>query len=279
MQRKKTIIYHNTKFNQHIADLELTWSLNMELLISFLKPLVPHITDEELMNKSYSEESNRSLFCKSSPERILQLLLKIKLLFTQNLALRKQKQELRAMVLMDTQIMTENKRRIAQNNSYFNQIIDEISDIKENKDALIRHFDRKFIEVEVFARRTCKNLKREHPYSKYINFDVYQFLIKNSNLKKQKEKLILELQNLKRDFKIVKEENNVLHYKNNHNNYFNVEVKQCEKKILRKEDFNFENDLINDFIVNKGEIDCSDVISETNCSQINSQNEWEVSCI
>ena len=118
-------------------------------------------------------------------------------------------------ILIENQITQELKRKIEENNDYYQEKIIEFETNSTNKDEYLKSFKKKLFEVEIYIQKHTKNLKNSK-YEKYKFWklhsflDIYNSLIKKKNLlqkdlitigqtinelKKENEKIIIENKN------------------------------------------------------------------------------------
>jgi len=174
-----------TKFEEYIYDLENTWSINTEILITILKE-----------NNNYTKE-NKSQLCA--------IIDKIQDLVEKKKSLRENKMKMRGKLLMDKQIMEEYKRRYEENNVYYSEQIDEFKENLDKKESFIKQFFKKFKEVEIFVQRESKN--RKHKWENLENFEIIPFINQNEELHKKKLEIIDEMNSVRYDMNEILREN------------------------------------------------------------------------
>ena len=82
---------------------------------------------------------------------------KIEELFNLKKQLRKYQSEINGKILINKQIIEQSKLRNDENNLYYKDRISELQDNVNKKVSLVKQFQKKFSEVEIFVQRECKN--------------------------------------------------------------------------------------------------------------------------
>jgi hypothetical protein len=170
--------YNNTK--DYIYDLNETLVLNLELLGKTIKSK----NDQEL-NKLYE----------SMTKKINDIKKKNKAIF-----------DLNSKILIDKQINEEKKRKIEENNDYYDEKISESENNCFNKSEYIKVVEKKLFEVEIYVQKNTRNLFNSR-YDKYKNWKLKKFLDDNLSLIQKKNLLINDKNKLNQMIKEEKEDN------------------------------------------------------------------------
>jgi len=91
-------------------------------------------------------------------------------------------------LLIEMQIIEENKRKIEENYEIFKDQIREMEENVDNKEEYIKMFEKKLREVEIYVQKNTKNLFGTK-YDIYKNFIMNDFINENTDLLKKKETL------------------------------------------------------------------------------------------
>ncbi len=194
--------YNNTK--DYIYDLNETLVLNLELLGKTIKSK----NDQEL-NKLYE----------SMTKKINDIKKKNKAIF-----------DLNSKILIDKQINEEKKRKIEENNDYYDEKISESENNCFNKSEYIKVVEKKLFEVEIYVQKNTRNLFNSR-YDKYKNWKLKKFLDDNLSLIQKKNLLINDKNKLNQMIKEEKEDNKriIIDKKKN-----NEEIKKLKNKNEKK---------------------------------------------
>jgi hypothetical protein len=138
--------------------------------------------------------------------KISGLIEKMKVLFHKKKALREEKYKLRGKLLMDKQILEEQKRRHEENNAYYTEQIDEIKEQADKKDSFIKQFEKKFNEVEIYVQREAKN-NSNNKWDQFLDFEIIKFIEENENMQRKKSKTGEEIITIEEDIKEILREN------------------------------------------------------------------------
>jgi len=220
----------NDKLNigskDYIFDLTNTWELNIELINKLIKTY-------QLKNPNFSEISQqiknlKNLFDKKDEKRI-------------NLA------KSRGKILIEKQIIEENRRKIEENNDLYQEQLKETQENVDNKEEYIKIFEKKLKEVEIYVQKHTKNLSNTK-YDIYKTFKMNDFIYENTDLLTKKEEFEKENKDILDQIeKIINENKKLNHtqsvnYTKNFNNH-ELSFKNCNDLI--DDDIN-KNDLIID---------------------------------
>ena len=170
--------YNNTK--DYIYDLNETLVLNLELLGKTIKSK----NDQEL-NKLYE----------SMTKKINDIKKKNKAIF-----------DLNSKILIDKQINEEKKRKIEENNEYYEEKISESETNSFNKNEYIKGIEKKLFEVEIYVQKNTRNYFNSK-YDKYKNWKLKNFLNENLTLIQKRNYLIKDNVKLHQMINNEKEEN------------------------------------------------------------------------
>ena len=170
--------FNNTK--DYIYDLNETLVLNLELLGKTIKSK----NDQEL-NKLYE----------SMTKKINDIKKKNKIIF-----------DLNSKILIDKQINEEKKRKIEENNDYYDEKISESETNSFNKNEYIKGIEKKLFEVEIYVQKNTRNYFNSK-YDKYKNWKLKNFLNENLTLIQKRNYLIKDNVKLHQMINNEKEEN------------------------------------------------------------------------
>ena len=170
--------FNNTK--DYIYDLNETLILNLELLGKTIK------------NKN-NKELNK--FFESITKKINDIKKKNKIIF-----------DLNSKLLIDKQINEEKKRKIEENNEYYEEKISESETNSFNKNEYIKGIEKKLFEVEIYVQKNTRNYFNSK-YDKYKNWKLKNFLNENLTLIQKRNYLIKDNVKLHKMINNEKEEN------------------------------------------------------------------------
>ena len=161
--------------------------------------------------------------------------------FKKKMNIKKEINKINSKILINKQIIEENKKNINENYIYFEDQMNEINQNINKKSSLIKTFKKKFIEVEIYIQRECKNYEK---FSFWENFSINFFMNKNEKLLKEKEYFNYKILNLKKRINFLIEENNFIKQPifNISNCYLKIFDFYNDKNLLferKKEFFNF----------------------------------------
>ena len=227
-QKRKT----NVKILQHISDLENTIVLNQDCISKTIPSL--EIPQNQKVKLLKSIEKIADYFNKKKENR-------------------KKINEIQSKILINKQIIEEIKLGKNENNGIYKEQIENFSDAIVKKSSLIKQFQKKFSEVEIFIQRECQTKEHVKKYGKWKTFTIIPFMKKNEDIlkkkcfieqevndKKQKlENLQKETENLQNNINIEKNSDNLKNiqiYSENLQNLKNREI------VLMKQMRNFISD-------------------------------------
>jgi hypothetical protein len=204
---------NHSKLNEYLFDLEKTISINQEFISNFIP-----------INDKLSQNQKNILL-----ERIE----KIKNFFNLKKNIYKEMNKLNAKILINKQIIEEVKRRNDENFLYYRDQIEEFAENVNKKTSLVKQFQKKFSEVEIFIQRECKNPEHNDKYTHWKHFTIVPFINKNETLLKKKSyldmvvnKKVNETKNLLDENKKLKKSKNIANNKYQKlTNFFDNKIK------------------------------------------------------
>ena len=203
MERKRR--KNNLKLQQHISDLENTVIINQECINKMIPTL---------------------LLQPSEKNKLISNLSKISKFFHEKKKLRKKIGEINSKMLINKQIIEEIKRRRDEGYLMYKDQMTYLSESVTKKTVLVKQFQKKFSEVEIFIQRECRTEEHIEKYGKWKTFTVIPFMKKNEDILKKKCFYEMQvnnqekyLENLETENKILKE--NIENDKNQNNNEIN----------------------------------------------------------
>ena len=171
-------------------------------------------------------------------KKIKEKLHNINILVKKRINLLKSKKDLQSKILVDNQIIEEEKRRKDENLSLYEDKIEEIKNNIDKKIIFIKRFQKKYNDIEIYIRRECLVFPRWKKI--FSEYEIITFLIENENLIRLKNELYKDIKNYDSYLKhLIKE---------------NIELKkrdECvysfEENKFGNEDNNKYNELINEY--------------------------------
>jgi hypothetical protein len=177
---------------------------------------------------------------------------KISNFFNEKKNYRKKKNEINSKMLINKQIIEEIKRRRDEGYLMYKDQMTNLSESVTKKTSLVKQFQKKFSEVEIFIQRECQTEDHIEKYGKWKTFTVIPFMKKNEDILKKKCFYEEEVNNKKKDIENLEKENELLKEQieknkninlNNNNNDINIytlknnwivnEINKKMKKMLR----------------------------------------------
>ena len=119
----------------------------------------------------------------------------VQTLYQKKRRLRKQIGEINGKILINKQIIEEAKRRNDENHLYYKDQIAELDDNVSKKASLVKQFQKKFSEVEIFIQRESQNEANIQQWGHWKTFTIVPFLLKNESLLKLKSYYDLLIEN------------------------------------------------------------------------------------
>ena len=195
---------NNLKIQQHISDLENTVSLNQECINNMI-PLL----------KLKESEKNK----------LINSIKKITNYFNEKKNYRKKKNEINSKMLINKQIIEEIKRRRDEGYLMYKEQMTNLSESVTKKTSLVKQFQKKFSEVEIFIQRESQTEDHIDKYGKWKTFTVIPFMKRNEDILKKKcfyeeevNKKKKEIENLERENEKLKDKNEINISLNDNNN-------------------------------------------------------------
>ena len=205
---------NNLKIQQHISDLENTVSLNQECINNMIPLLQLNQTQKNKLIASIKKITNY---------------------FNDKKAYRKKKNEINSKMLINKQIIEEIKRRRDEGYLMYKEQTSNLSESVTKKTSLVKQFQKKFSEVEIFIQRESQTDEHIEKYGKWKTFTVIPFMKRNEDILKKKCFYEEEVNNKKKEIENLEKENGLLKYKNeiniNNINDTNI-IKEYYEKIM-----------------------------------------------
>ena len=209
---------NSLKIQQHISDLENTVLINQECI----NKMIPSLG----MNET---EKNKLL---SNMNKILNY-------FNEKKKIRKKINEINSKMLINKQIIEEIKRRRDEGYLMYKDQISNLSESVTKKTSLVKQFQKKFSEVEIFIQRECQTEEHVEKYGKWKTFTVIPFMKKNEDILKKKCFYEEQVNNKKKNIENLENENNSLKEKDKNINNKIIEensemnnINECYDKII-----------------------------------------------
>ena len=209
---------NSLKIQQHISDLENTVLINQECI----NKMIPSLG----MNET---EKNKLL---SNMNKILNY-------FNEKKKIRKKINEINSKMLINKQIIEEIKRRRDEGYLMYKDQISNLSENVTKKTSLVKQFQKKFSEVEIFIQRECQTEEHVEKYGKWKTFTVIPFMKKNEDILKKKCFYEEQVNNKKKNIENLENENNSLKEKDKNINNKIIEensemnnINECYDKII-----------------------------------------------
>ena len=213
---------NNLKIQQHISDLENTVLINQECINNMIPVLKLKQAQKMKLINTLNTISNY---------------------FNEKKNYRKKKNEINSKILINKQIIEEIKRRRDEGYLMYKDQMTNLSESVTKKTSLVKQFQKKFSEVEIFIQRESQTEEHIEQYGKWKTFTVIPFMKRNEDILKKKcfyeeevNKRKKEIENLKKENAILKEQkeiNNINIYNMNEKNikdYFDKEININTKK-------------------------------------------------
>ncbi len=205
---------NNLKIQQHISDLENTVSLNQECINNMI-PLL----------KLKESEKNK----------LITSIKKITNYFNEKKNYRKKKNEINSKMLINKQIIEEIKRRRDEGYLMYKEQMTNLSESVTKKTSLVKQFQKKFSEVEIFIQRESQTEEHIDKYGKWKTFTVIPFMKRNEDILKKKcfyeeevNKKKTEIENLEKENTKLKDKNAIKINLNDNNNM----IKEYYEKMI-----------------------------------------------
>ena len=132
--------------------------------------------------------------------------------------MREKKNQIKAKILVDSQICEESKRRKEESERVFeNEIEDQMENVK-NKNTFFKQYRKKFNEIEIYIQRECKHFPKWKKL--FMDYEILPFLLENEEMSNTKKDLTKEINiatiklNLVRQLCLIKYKNKLIHLRN-----------------------------------------------------------------
>ena len=151
---------------------------------------------------------------------------KISNFFNEKKKIRKKINEINSKMLINKQIIEEIKRRRDVGYLMYKDQMSNLSESVIKKSSIVKQFQKKFSEVEIFIQRECQNDENIEQYGKWKTFTVIPFMKKNEDILKKKCFYEEEVNNRKKCIENLEKENDLLKetIENNKNNINNCNI-------------------------------------------------------
>ena len=205
---------------QNLFDLEKTLDINIEILRNYFKNTTTAMT---LLNQD---------------QQILEKLENITKIYKNKKEIINKIKEKKSKNLIQLQINLEHKRKLEETVEKYKDSLFDNEDAVNNKDEYVKLFQKKFVEVEIYLKRVTAELPDIKRKKYYQNYKMDNFLILNTTLNKNKQKIIEyiskydeEKKNLKIQNQKIKKEEVVEHNKDDEEE---KEIKSEKQNIKKK---------------------------------------------
>ena len=200
---------NNLKIQQHISDLENTVLINQECINNMIPLLHLKQTQKKKLISSLKNISNY---------------------FNEKKSYRKKKNEICSKILINKQIIEEIKRRRDEGYLMYKDQMTNLSESVTKKTSLVKQFQKKFSEVEIFIQRESQTDEHIEQYGKWKTFTVIPFMKRNEDILKKKCFYEEEINKRKKEIKNLEKENEVLKDNNEINNINNINITENDIK-------------------------------------------------
>ena len=205
---------------QNLFDLEKTLDINIEILRNYFKNTTTAMT---LLNQD---------------QQILEKLENIIKIYKNKKEIINKIKEKKSKNLIQLQINLEHKRKLEETVEKYKDSLFDNEDAVNNKDEYVKLFQKKFVEVEIYLKRVTAELPDIKRKKYYQNYKMDNFLILNTTLNKNKQKIIEDIskydeekKNLKVQNQKIKKEEVVEHNKDDEEE---KEIKSEKQNIKKK---------------------------------------------
>ena len=205
---------------QNLFDLEKTLDINIEILRNYFKNTTTAMT---LLNQD---------------QQILEKLENIIKIYKNKKEIINKIKEKKSKNLIQLQINLEHKRKLEETVEKYKDSLFDNEDAVNNKDEYVKLFQKKFVEVEIYLKRVTAELPDIKRKKYYQNYKMDNFLILNTTLNKNKQKIIEDIskydeekKNLKIQNQKIKKEEVVEHKKDDEEE---KEIKSEKQNIKKK---------------------------------------------
>ena len=207
---------------QNLFDLERTLDINIEILKTYFKTTTSTMT---LLNQD---------------KEIIEKLEKIIKMYKKKKEIINKIKEKKSKNLIQLQIYLEHKRKLEETVEKYKDSLFDNEDAVNNKDEYVKLFQKKFVEVEIYLKRITAEMSDIKKKKYYQNYKMDNFLLINTKLNKDKQKIIEDIskydnekKNLKIENQRIKKEETVEHNKDEKEEN---EIKNEKENIKKKND-------------------------------------------
>ena len=200
---------NNLKIQQHISDLENTVLINQECINNMI-PLL-HLKQAQ-------------------KKKLISSLKNITNYFNEKKNNRKKKTEISSKILINKQIIEEIKRRRDEGYLMYKDQMTNLSENVTKKTSLVKQFQKKFSEVEIFIQRESQTEEHIEKYGKWKTFTVIPFMKRNEDILKKKCFYEEEINKKKKDIQNLEKENGILKDNKEINNINNINITEKDIK-------------------------------------------------
>jgi hypothetical protein len=123
---------------------------------------------------------------------------------------RKKKNEINSKILINKQIIEEIKRRRDEGYLMYKEQMRNLSESVTKKTSLVKQFQKKFSEVEIFIQRESQTDEHIDKYGKWKTFTVIPFMKRNEDILKKKCFYEEEVNKKKKEIENLEKENEKL---------------------------------------------------------------------
>ena len=170
----------------YLSDLQKTFYININILKQFLSSNKNQKSKEKDLNTLLTSVLEKV----KKKEKILD---KIK--------------EKKSKILIDSQIITDKKRKIEEKNFFYKNRVKEGEERIDNKEEYMKVLHKKMREVEIYIHKNTVNLKNFNRKKKYQSFSMFNFVEENNEFIKLRKDLNKAIENEKKNYKDELEEN------------------------------------------------------------------------
>ena len=190
-QKNQKIRTKNIKSSkkQNLFDLEKTLDINIEILRNYFKNTTTAMT---LLNQD---------------QQILEKLENIIKKYKNKKEIINKIKEKKSKNLIQLQINLEHKRKLEETVEKYKDSLLDNEDAVNNKDEYVKLFQKKFVEVEIYLKRITTEMPDIKKKKYYQNYKMDNFLILNTTLNKNKQKIIEDISKYDEEKKNLKIEN------------------------------------------------------------------------
>ena len=174
---------------QNLFDLEKTLDINIEILRNYFKNTTTAMT---LLNQD---------------QQILEKLENIIKIYKNKKEIINKIKEKKSKNLIQLQINLEHKRKLEETVEKYKDSLFDNEDAVNNKDEYVKLFQKKFVEVEIYLKRVTAELPDIKKKKYYQNYKMDNFLILNTTLNKNKQKIIEDISKYDEEKKNLKIQN------------------------------------------------------------------------